>query len=340
MQVSSSGQRMLYFVIGLPGHFAAWCDAVALRLLHHAQGGGDVLSADTLQDLAAAAIRAGSAHAVVTCRRPGGRLRTALTEAERRFVVALDDPRLAMMDLTDRDNPDVPAAASLIASSCGAITRYDRSPGALVLRASEAAADPVAAAGSIAAHFGLDVDPGAIGGIVAALAEEGVTAGAADAAGRWHALDAIPRGWAEGALASYINCFDSGELTPINWVRELFFRGDQPEERASWIIDITGRARCLLQGPGILVAAGNWLVTVRLLFSREATEHEFLVELHADRPIGEATVQPEREGSLEVSFPLTLEETTNHPLTIRLSSRRAAFDGACAMDNVVLVPRG
>jgi hypothetical protein len=191
----------------------------------------------------------------------------------------------------------------------------------------------------IAAHFALDVDSGAISGIVAALAEEGVTADAAESATRWHTLDANPRGWAEGALASYINYFDSGVLTPINWVRELFFRGDEPQERANWIIDITGRARCLLHGPGILVAPGNWLVTIRLLFSREATEHEFLVELHADRPVGEATVRPEREGSLEVSFPLSLEEATNHPVTIRLSSRRAAFDGACAMDNVVLVPQ-
>jgi hypothetical protein len=330
---------MLYFVIGLPGHFATWCDAIALRLLRHAHGGGEALVADTLLDLAAAAIHTGSAHAVVTCRRPSGRLRTVLTEAERRFVVALDDPRLAMMDLADRDSPDVPAAATLIASSCAAIARYDRSPGALVVRASEAAADPVAVAASIAAHFGLAADPDAIAGIVVGLAEEGITAAAHESPNRWHALDANPRGWAEGALASYINYFDSGELTPINWARELFFKGDQPGERASWIIDITGRARCLLQGPGILVAAGNWLVTVKLLFSREATEHEFLVELHADRPIGVATVRPEREGGLEVSFPLTLEETTNQPLIIRLSSRRAAFDGACAMDNVVLVPQ-
>lgn len=330
---------MLYFVVGLPGHFATWCDAVALRLLRHAHGGGEALAADTLHDLAAAAIRTGSAHAVVTCRRPGGRLRAALTEAERRFVVALDDPRLAMMDLADRDNPDVPAATTLIASSCAAIARYDRSPGALVVRAGDAAADPTVAAASIAAHFALDIDLAAIAGIVGGLAEEGITAEAAEAPTRWHALDANPRGWAEGALASYINYFDSGELTPINWVRELFFKGDQPTERASWIIDITGRARCLVHGPGILVAAGNWLVTVRLLFSKEATEHEFLVELHADRPIGEATVRPEREGGLEVSFPLSLEEASNHPLTIRLSSRRAAFDGACAMDNVVLVPQ-
>src|SRR5690242_1913144 len=100
---------MLYFVIGMPGLFAAWCDAVTLRLLRQAHGGGDTLTADTLHDLAAAAIRSGTAHAVVSCRRPGGRLRAALTDADRRFVIALEDPRLAMMDVADRVSPDVPA---------------------------------------------------------------------------------------------------------------------------------------------------------------------------------------------------------------------------------------
>lgn len=331
---------MLYFVIGLPGHFSAWCDAVALRLVERAHGGGAMLAADTLSELAATAIRAGTAHAVVACRRPGGRLRAALTEAGRRYIVAVDDPRLALVDLADPESPDIAAATPAMATSCAAIAGYDRSPGSLVIRAADAAADPAAAARGIAEHFELGTDDETIGQIVAALAEEGIVAGAPEAATRWHALDPNPRAWAEGALASYINYFDTGSLTPLNWARELFFLGDRPDERASWIIDITGHARCLMQGPGIMVAAGAWLMTVRLLFSREATEHEFQVELHSDRLLGEATVRPEREGGLEVNFPLTLDEAANYPLTIRVSNRRAAFDGACAMDNVVLVPQG
>ncbi|HEX3882958.1 MAG TPA: hypothetical protein VHW66_09890 [Stellaceae bacterium] len=331
---------MLYFVIGLPGHFSAWCDAVALRLVERAHGPAAMLSADTLPELAATAIYAGTAHAVVRSRFPGGRLRAALTEAERRYLVALDDPRLALIDLGDAESPDIAAATPAVATSCAAIAGYDRSPGSLVVRSAEAAADPAAAARRIAEHFELGIDDETVGNIVAVLAEEGVAAGAPEAATRWHALDPNSRGWAEGALASYINYFDTGSLTPINWARELFFLGDRPDERASWIIDITGRARCLLQGPAIMVAAGTWLMTVRLLFSREATEHEFQVELHSDHLLGEATVRPEREGGLEVNFPLTLDESANHPLTIRVSNRRAAFDGACAMDNVVLTPQG
>ena len=116
-------------------------------------------------------------------------------------------------------------------------------------------------------------------------------------------MDLNPRAWAEGAPAPYITYFDTGHLTPITWARELFFLGDRPSERASWIVDITGRARCLIQGPGIMIAPGNWLAIVKLLFSREATEHEFQVELHSDRMLGEAAVRPEREGGTRSQLP-------------------------------------
>ncbi|HEX5318433.1 MAG TPA: hypothetical protein VFW46_04710 [Stellaceae bacterium] len=323
---------MLYFVVGLPGHFSAWCDAVVAAFVRAAYGDGPILAADNLPELAAAAIRAGVSHGVVSCRRPGGWLRGTLTQAERRFILAFDDPRLALADLGD----DIAAATSLVASSCAAISSYDGTPGGLTIRGDEAAADPIAAADAIAAHLGLAGDTASI---VAELAEQGIVADAAAARARWHELDSNPRAWAEGALAPYITYFDTGHLTPITWARELFFLGDRPSERASWIVDITGRARCLIQGPGIMIAPGNWLAVVKLLFSREATEHEFQVELHSDRMLGEAAVRPEREGGLEVSFPLSIEETANHPLTVLLSNRRAAFDGACAMDNVVLMPQ-
>ncbi len=330
---------MLYFVIGLPGRFAEWCDAVVAQLARRAQGAAAVLAADTLPDLAASAIRTGTSHGVVACRRPDGRLRDALAERGRRFIIALDDPRHAVADLGG-EAAQVADAIPVVASSCAAIASCDRVAGAGIVRAAEAAADPVAAANAIAGHLELAAEPAQIAGIVGALAEQGLGIDFAGAAARWDAVAPDPRAWAEGALAGYVNYFDSGTLTPLSWARELFFLGDRPAERAAWIIDITGRARCLLQGPGIMVAAGAWLMTIKLLFSREATEHEFLVELIADRPLAATTVKPEREGGLEVNFPLALEAAANHPLTIRLSSRRAAFDGACAMDVTLLTPQG
>ncbi len=121
------------------------------------------------------------------------------------------------------------AATPAIATSCAAIAGYDRSPGALAIRAADAAADPVAAAHRIAEHFELGIDAEAIGGVVAELAEEGVVAAAPEAANSLaRSRSQSPRPWAEGALAAYINYFDTGSLTPINWARELFFHGDRP----------------------------------------------------------------------------------------------------------------
>ena len=328
---------MLYFVVGLPGRFAAWCDAVVAHLVAPMAASGAIIAADTPSEMAECAVRSNLSHGVVSSRRPGSRLRAALSETGRSFIVALDDPRHALADLAGEP---LAAAAVIptIASSCGAVVPYVNAPGALVVRAAEAAADPVATAGAIAAHLDRDADGAALAGIVGALAAQGIGPDTAASQARWDALDADQRAWAEGALAGYGGCFAGGLVAPLSWARNLFFLGDRPDERASWIIDITGRARCLLQGPGIMIAPGNWTVGVKLLFSKEATEHEFLVELLSDRQLAATTVRPEREGRLDVDFPLTVDEDGNQPLTIRLSSQRAAFDGACAMDVTVLTP--
>lgn len=330
---------MLNFVIGLPGRLAMWCDAVVSRLALGAPAIGPAITADTLADMAAIAVRTGTSHGAVACRRPEGRLRAVLGESGRRFVVALDDPRLALADIAGAEPMEAAAAIPAIASSCGMLVPYVAAEGALILRGGEAAADPVGAAERISAHLGFAGGPEEAAGIVAALAAEGIALDPAAAQARWEAIAADERGWAAGALDGYASYFQGGAMTPLSWARELFFLGDRPDERASWIIDITGRARCLLQGPGIAIAPGAWSVGVRLLFSKEATEHEFAVELVSDRQLGAATVRPEREGRLDVDFPLTVDEQANLPLTIRLSSQRAAFDGACAMDLTVLTPQ-
>src|SRR5579871_4781407 len=300
---------MLRVVVGVAGRFAAWCDAVTAALLARAGGGeADAFAADTLAELAAAALQRGSADAAVASRRPDGSLCAALAEAGRRFVVALDDPRLALADRLIAAEAELAAAVAATASSCAAVAPCRDLPGALVLHADRAAA--------------------------------GVEPRPPDAATLWHALDGEQQGLVTDALAPYVHYFLGGALCHMIWRRDLFFIGDSPAERATRIIDITGRARCLAHGPDILVAPGRWLVKVKLLFSREACEHEFLVELSAGRPLGAATVKPEREGPAELDFPVELDAAGNRPMTLRLSSRRAAFDGATAIDVVFLYPQG
>jgi len=332
---------MLRVVVGVAGRFAAWCDAVTAALLARAGGGeADAFAADTLAELAAAALQRGSADAAVASRRPDGSLCAALAEAGRRFVVALDDPRLALADRLIAAEAELAAAVAATASSCAAVAPCRDLPGALVLHADRDAADPAGAAAAIARHLRLDVPAAEVAAIVADLAAAGVEPRPPDAATLWHALDGEQQGLVTDALAPYVHYFLGGALCHMIWRRDLFFIGDSPAERATRIIDITGRARCLAHGPDILVAPGRWLVKVKLLFSREACEHEFLVELSAGRPLGAATVKPEREGPAELDFPVELDAAGNRPMTLRLSSRRAAFDGATAIDVVFLYPQG
>ena len=56
----------------------------------------------------------------------------------------------------------------------------------------------------------------------------------------------------------------------------------------------------------------------------------------ADRQVASRTIRPQAEGLLEVDLPFALEPTTDHPMAIRLSTQRAAFDGSVAVVGAVL----
>jgi hypothetical protein len=114
----------------------------------------------------------------------------------------------------------------------------------------------------------------------------------------------------------------------------------QQPHRSGGIIDVTGRARRLLDGPHITMPRGSWSLSLKLLCSRETTEHDFLLEVVADRQVASRTIRPQAEGAFEVDLPFALEATTDHPIAIRLSTQRAAFDGAVAVVEASLTTDG
>src|SRR5438034_4995870 len=102
---------MFRFVFGLPGRFSEWCEAVAARLAEQALGPTTGrLHADTLEQLALGAMRVGTTQAVVFSRQPGSVLRRALVEAGQNFIVALDDPAVALVEQTLAGGVGLPAA--------------------------------------------------------------------------------------------------------------------------------------------------------------------------------------------------------------------------------------
>lgn len=328
---------MLFFVFGLPGRFSGWCEAVVAELARRAGGAVVVIRADTLEQLALDAIRIGASQAVVSSPQPGGRLRAAIVDQGRNFIVALDEPRRALLDLVLDQGVELAAAVQQLASGCAALSGLAAEPGALMLHGDRdwpRAADTVAA---IARHLHLAIDEDAIAELVGRLAVDEPSRSVHDETAWWDGLDLTEQELVIGALMPFVDRpADRGELS-ITWAYDLFFLGDRPQERATGPIDITGRARCLLHGPHIVLPPGAWSLSLTALFSREAAEHEFVAEVCADRPLVSGVIQPPPEGSAEITLDFVLDDTIEHPVAIRLTSRRAAFDGAIVVVGATLV---
>ena len=242
---------MLFFVIGLPGRFAEWCESATARLAQHACGAAEPINADTLEEITDGLLRGGAAHGVVAARRPGGRVRRALIEAGRPFIVVLDDPWSSLAHLVARQGMAMAPATQLVASSCASVISFGAAPGALMLRAEDG--DPQSLAAAIAEHLQLGIHSGEIAELVRTIEPGGAIPDPGDAA-RWRdGLDPGERAIADGALSPYLGYSPGGALGPITWAAELFFAGDRPGVRATGGVDITGRARCLLRGPRIML---------------------------------------------------------------------------------------
>src|SRR5215469_11337849 len=155
MRTMSQGRICFSFVIGLPGRFTEWCDAATAEIVGRALGPTEFVRADTLEEISLWMIRSGASRGVVASRQPGGRLRSALVEAGRTFLVVVEEPQTALLEAAQKQSNDVAAAAQLVASSCAGITRYVSSPGALALFRDRDGSNPVIAARAIARHLAL-----------------------------------------------------------------------------------------------------------------------------------------------------------------------------------------
>jgi hypothetical protein len=326
---------MIFFSVGLPGRFAEWCDAITSRLAQHTLGSVEPLNLNTLEELALAMIRTDASHFVVCSRQPGGGVQTALTQAGRRFVAVLDKPLIALRDLALRPGYDLVAATREVACSCAAMSGYASFPGALVLTA-DTGQNPLSIATAIARHLDFDVSEPEIEKIICALRDEGIVPGCSEESIWWDSLTEPEHALVNGALGAYVDHFAGGDLTSITWERELFLIGDEPNEKATRAIDVTGRARCLIYGPYIMLPAGSWSVSVLLGFSKEAAELGYVVEIVAGAHLSRVNLQPEGGGVFEANLTISIEASINHPVEVRLFNEQAGFDGKLALGQVTL----
>jgi hypothetical protein len=328
---------MFSFVFGLSGRFTAWCEQVTAALVAHAGNCGRLLRADCLEALALQAMEHGTSAAAVASQRPGGGLRAAVVGSGRNFIVAVEDPRIVLAELAFGEDVGWADAISRIASGCAALDGLAAMPTALALYRDRDWSRPADTAAAIARHLGVPIDGAELRDLVAGVAAAAPSP-PVDAAAGWQSLSLDQQELARGALLAFID--DNVQTAPapvITWGRELFFFGDRPLERVSGAIDITGRARCLMQGPDILLPPSAWSLSLTASFRQGAAEHEFTVEVDADQLLATGTIRPEREGSATITLDFALEALTERPITLRLSSRRAAFDGAIELIGATLV---
>ncbi len=328
---------MLFYVIGVPGRFAEWCETATARLVRHAYGAAELIRADTLEEVTRCLLRSGASHGVVAAHQPGGRIRRALVEAARPFIVVRGDPWTSLSHLIARRGVTLPAGTRQVASSCASIFGFCTTARALAVEGDDG--DLLATARTIADHLQFEIADVEIAELVREIGLGGAGSGPGISATWRDNLDPGERAIANGAFAPYLDGSTGGWLGPITWAPELFFAGDRPGAPATGGVDITGRARCLLRGPHILLPPANWLLSMTLDVSPEAAEHTFVVEATAGTVVGRAVIRPTDAGEVEANLTLALEELPDQPVDLLLSNERPAFGGHLTLLGVTLTPQ-
>jgi hypothetical protein len=334
---------MIFFSVGLPGRFAEWCDAVIFRLAQRALGSVELVSLNTLDELASTMIRTGASHFVVCSRQPGGGVQTALAQAGRRFIAVLGEPRAALRDLATRPGFDLVAATRAVASSCASLLSCTAISEVLVLSSVKYGHDLVSIASMIARHLELDVSVDEVEAILAALRDDGVLPLPADDDAWWNSLEEPQQALVNGALGGYLDYFAGAGLGKITWERDLFFISEEPASHepvpASRPVDITGRIRFLVYGPFINLPPGSWSASVILGFSPEAAGMTYIIEVFAGIQLTHVRIEPGDERIFEVNLHFSLDAAVDHPVQIRIHNERPAFDGRLALGYVTLTPQ-
>jgi hypothetical protein len=334
---------MILFSIGLPGRLAEWCDAIIFRLARRSLGSVELVSLNTLEELASAMIKTGASHFVVCSRQPGGGVQTALAQAARRFIAVLDEPRAALRDLATQPGFDLVTTTRAVASSCASILSCAAMPEALVLSGVKHGHDLVSTATKIARHLELDVGEDEIQTIVAALRDEGIVPQPVENDAWWDSLEETQQALVNGALGGYVDYFAGGGLGKITWERELFFISEEPATHeplpASRPVDITGRIRFLVYGPFINLPPGSWSASVILGFSPEAAGMSYIIEVFAGVQLTHTRIEPGDERIFEANLHFSLDSAVDQPVQIRIHNQRPAFDGRLALGYVTMTPQ-
>jgi len=298
---------MIHFLVGPAGGFTHWCEDVIAGAMRRHCAAVDVVHASTARELGEGLLRSRGRSALIVLDQASGALYSAMRESGRKLVVVEADPLSALFEHMQKDGAGLAGAVRAVASGYATLPSFMSLPNALMLK-------PPADAAKVAAildHLGLGPAP-------AALAPPSGQAG--DLFGWWNSLGTAAQTMIAGA-------FNPASQSPasFDWAPGLFWTEDSPSKPATGPIDITGRARCLLAGPAILLPLGRWRLSLGLAFSEMAAGHVFQLELSAGTILAVENLCPLTAGEMEVHFVFAIGD--NGQVSVRLLLQRAAFDG-------------
>ena len=329
---------MIFFSIGLPGHFAAWCDAAIARLVEIGLGPVELMSARSADEIAVALIRSTAPHLVIASRQPAPSLCTLLGDSGGPVIVALDDPRRALRDLTSEQGIELRTAIREVACSSAAALVCARLPGAVTVQPGR---DRRAAAGlisTLAQSCGLGLGDKELAGVAAAVSHP---ANSGPIEPWWSALDPDERALADGALAAYVDQFRGGGFGEIVWDQTLFWLAADPSRHAAGAIDIGGDTGRLVYGPDIGLPPGDWAATVTLAVSREAAGIGFDIEVWAayhHTPLARASVIADARGLCSATLSFGIAAPTAQTISFSIANTAPAPGGRLALGKVTLAP--
>jgi hypothetical protein len=324
------------FLLGLPNHFSAWCEALIAKLAERASGSLLCSSPGSSEELLQAMIEHPSQHILVSCREPGTWLHRIIAAANGRCVVALADPRACVAELAAGPGSNLIEIVRGVANSCATLTSYLSLPGALVLRPEEHSSDPVTTARRIADHLQL---PSADEDILAALETISPPDHNAVVTVAWeNRYNASELSLINGALAAYAEYFTGAPLGNLVWAPKLFIVGDT-HQRLNGPIDITGRGRCLIYGPYIRLPPGRWTADVAVACAELGGDKDFTVDVATTVKLYEVSISVVDQGGVHTSLPFVLDPANESAVEVRVSINQAAFEGRLALDAVTFRPQ-
>jgi hypothetical protein len=320
---------MFYFVIGLPGHFAQWCAGSVLSRVSGNGAQANVVAVNTPEEITRAMLNAGDRSTVLLASSPGGRVRRALANGARPFLVAIDDPRRVLADLVIDMHMDFAAAVRSTASACPSVFSYSRIGNAIRVYVDDPMSDTEA---KIASYLGKSS-----GDLVGASSSDApLQRSQTEVQWWWNSLSLDDRSLAEGAISAYLIERDTPSNS-LHWGPGLFLDNEQNLPGLG-PVDVTGRKRTLFEGPDILITEGAWRITVTMEFSRVAGDYDYRLEVLAGETLAARDFRPGGAGEQLCVLDFRVEETIDYPLSIRVSLLRSAFDGVVTLKGILLEP--